>query len=100
MTCSAVNRFGFQVVAVVGGSVLAGVYLLASFVTSLPLFLALVGLLGGSAFNLLYTPSVIAIGFYFEKWRALAMAVSCCGSSLGECPLLLLIQSRCRLSTL
>ncbi|KAL1491784.1 hypothetical protein ABEB36_012329 [Hypothenemus hampei] len=31
----------------------------------------------------MYTPSVIAIGFYFEKWRALAMAISCCGSSLG-----------------
>ncbi|KAH1022672.1 hypothetical protein HUJ04_012042 [Dendroctonus ponderosae] len=83
LTCSIVNRFGFQVVAVFGGALLAGVYLLASFTTSLPLFLTLVGLMGGCGFNLIYTASLVSIGFYFERWRALAMAVTCCGSSLG-----------------
>ncbi|KAH1022673.1 hypothetical protein HUJ04_012042 [Dendroctonus ponderosae] len=83
LTCSIVNRFGFQVVAVFGGALLAGVYLLASFTTSLPLFLTLVGLMGGCGFNLIYTASLVSIGFYFERWRALAMAVTCCGSSLA-----------------
>jgi predicted MFS family arabinose efflux permease len=30
-----------------------------------------------------YVPAVIAVGFYFEKWRALATGVAVCGSGIG-----------------
>jgi predicted MFS family arabinose efflux permease len=30
-----------------------------------------------------YVPAVIAVGFYFEKWRALATGIAVCGSGIG-----------------
>ena len=37
----------------------------------------------GIGFGLIYVPAVIAVGFYFEKWRALATGVAVCGSGIG-----------------
>jgi len=30
-----------------------------------------------------YVPAVIAVGFYFERWRALATDIAVCGSGIG-----------------
>jgi MFS family permease len=40
--------------------------------------------MGGIGMNLLYTPSVLAVGFYFEKRRALATSICVCGSGIGQ----------------
>lgn len=32
---------------------------------------------------MIYVPAVIATGFYFEKWRALATGIAVCGSGIG-----------------
>lgn len=37
----------------------------------------------GFGFCLIYIPSVLVVGFYFEKWRALATGISLCGSGIG-----------------
>ena len=37
----------------------------------------------GIGFGLVYLPAVIAVGFYFEKWRALATGIAVCGSGIG-----------------
>ncbi|CAG9765196.1 unnamed protein product [Ceutorhynchus assimilis] len=83
ITCSSVNRFGFQKITFLGGLLSCIAFCAASYAKSLVALLVVLGILGGTAFNLMYTPSLIAIGFYFEHWRALAMAITCCGSSLG-----------------
>lgn len=83
ITCSILNRVGFQLTAIVGGGLAAVAFLSASFMTSIVPFTVVIGCLAGVAFNLMYAPTIIAIGFYFEKWRAVAMAICCCGSSLG-----------------
>ena len=31
----------------------------------------------------MYVPAVIAVGFYFERWRALATGIGVCGSGIG-----------------
>lgn len=31
----------------------------------------------------MYVPAVIAVGFYFERWRALATGIAVCGSGIG-----------------
>ncbi|XP_050296630.1 uncharacterized protein LOC126736356 isoform X2 [Anthonomus grandis grandis] len=83
LSCAAINRYGFRPIAVIGGMLASITFIAASFLTSKMPFLILVGVLGGTSFNLMYSPTVVATGFYFERWRALAMAISCCGSSLG-----------------
>ncbi|KAG5866395.1 hypothetical protein JTB14_026452 [Gonioctena quinquepunctata] len=37
----------------------------------------------GIGFGFIYTPSIITIGFYFERWRALATGIAVCGSGIG-----------------
>lgn len=37
----------------------------------------------GVGFGLIYVPAVIAVGFYFERWRALATGIAVCGSGIG-----------------
>lgn len=32
---------------------------------------------------MIYMPSVITVGFYFERWRALATGLALCGSGVG-----------------
>jgi len=40
-------------------------------------------LFSGIGFGMIYSPSVIIVGFYFEKWRALATGIAVCGSGIG-----------------
>lgn len=32
---------------------------------------------------MIYIPAIVIVGFYFEKWRAIATAIAACGSSSG-----------------
>ena len=42
------------------------------------------GVIGGFGLGLIYLPAVVAVGYYFEKRRALATGISVCGSGVGE----------------
>lgn len=37
----------------------------------------------GIAFGMLYTAATISVGYYFERYRALATGIASCGSSFG-----------------
>lgn len=38
---------------------------------------------GGLGLGMIYLPSIIIIGYYFEKYRALSTGIAVCGSSIG-----------------
>ena len=77
------NRFGFRAVAILG-SVIGCVALAVSMLAQSVLVLYVtVGVVGGIGFGLVYVPAVIAVGFYFEKKRALATGIAVCGSGVG-----------------
>lgn len=70
-------------VGILGGIVSSLAFLLSTFVLNLNAFLIFMGVMCGIGFNMIYIPCLLIVGFYFEKWRALATAISLCGSSLG-----------------
>lgn len=37
----------------------------------------------GIGLGMIYMPAVLTVGFYFEKWRALATGIALCGSGVG-----------------
>jgi len=37
----------------------------------------------GIGFGLMYLPSIVVVGYYFDKRRALATGVSVCGAGIG-----------------
>ena len=56
---------------------------LSIFAVNVPMLMMLYGVLGGFGLGLIYLPAVVAVGYYFEKKRALATGISVCGSGVG-----------------
>lgn len=80
---SLANKFGFRTVSI-AGSVLASVsFAIGFFAMNVEFLYVFIGVLGGIGFGLVYVPAVVAVGFYFEKRRALATGIAVCGSGIG-----------------
>lgn len=77
------NKFGFRLTALIGGVLSAGGYVLAAYSPNLALFTLGYGAFAGTGFSMTYIASILVVGFYFEKWRALATSISVCGSAMG-----------------
>lgn len=77
------NRWGFRVVTIVGAIVASSSFALSYFATSIFYLYIVYGVFGGIGFCFIYMPSVLTVGYYFEKWRALATGISLCGSGVG-----------------
>uniref|UniRef100_A0A1B6DPH3 Major facilitator superfamily (MFS) profile domain-containing protein n=1 Tax=Clastoptera arizonana TaxID=38151 RepID=A0A1B6DPH3_9HEMI len=77
------NRYGFRRVTISGAVFASLSFVGASFAPSIEILCLTYGILGGIGFGLIYVPAVITVGFYFEKWRALATGISVCGSGIG-----------------
>jgi len=84
---AAANLFGFRAVGMAGGIIgsmaFTVAWLSANHETCEPnmavLFLVY-GVIGGIGFGLVYVPSIITVGFYFNKRRALATGIAISGS--------------------
>lgn len=77
------NRYGFRTVCILGSVLGAIGFAISYFANSVTYLFFSYGVLGGIGFGLVYVPAVIAVGFYFEKWRALATGIAVCGSGIG-----------------
>lgn len=82
-TSALANRYGFRLVAILGSILSASAFGLSYFSTSVLYLCLIYGVLGGIGFGLIYVPAVIAVGFYFERLRALATGIGVCGSGIG-----------------
>lgn len=77
------NRYGFRPVTMCGAVVAAAAFAASYFANSVEYLFITYGIIGGIGFSMIYIPSVIVVGFYFEKWRALATGIALCGSGVG-----------------
>ncbi|XP_021375175.1 monocarboxylate transporter 12-like [Mizuhopecten yessoensis] len=77
------DRLGCRRVVIVGGIVSSIGLFLSTFSPSLDVMILLYGVGTGVGFGLLYTPSVVVVGHYFIKRRALATGIAVCGSGVG-----------------
>jgi len=78
-----VNKFGCRPVCMAGSLITCIAFSLSIFATNIPMLMMLYGVLGGFGLGLIYLPAVVAVGYYFEKKRALATGISVCGSGVG-----------------
>ncbi|XP_048777927.2 monocarboxylate transporter 12-like isoform X2 [Ostrea edulis] len=58
-------------------------FLAASFSKNITVLILTYGFIGGLGFGLIYLPSNVIVGYYFEKKRALATGIALCGSGVG-----------------
>lgn len=85
-----INQCGFRTAAI-GGTLLTAVgYASASFSHWYPAHVLLQGVLAGLGGGAAYAGAVIIVGYYFDKYRALATSVAVCGSGVGT-----MVLSRC-----
>lgn len=77
------NKFGFRLVTIFGSLIAASAFALSTLAESVTFLHLLYGVFGGIGFCFIYMPSVIIVGYYFEKWRPLATGVALCGSGVG-----------------
>ncbi|XP_041373528.1 monocarboxylate transporter 14-like [Gigantopelta aegis] len=78
-----VNRFGCRKVAVFGSFFASGSFVLAMFSPSIDILILTYGIMGGFGLGMIYLPSIVMAGYYFEKKRALATGIAVCGSGIG-----------------
>ncbi|GAB0090131.1 uncharacterized protein DMENIID0001_048200 [Sergentomyia squamirostris] len=77
------NRWGFRPVTMMGAVIAAIGFSSSYFAGNIIHLYITYGFIGGIGFCLIYMPSVITVGYYFERWRALATGISLCGSGIG-----------------
>ncbi|CAH0720127.1 unnamed protein product, partial [Brenthis ino] len=77
------NKYGFRAVTIVGSLISSAAFALSYFATSVEYLYLVYGVVGGIGFCMIYMPAVLTVGFYFERWRALATGLALCGSGVG-----------------
>lgn len=77
------NKFGFRPITIFGGILSCAAFVLSYFANSIMYLYVVCGFFGGIGFCFIYMPSVLTVGYYFERWRALATGISLCGSGIG-----------------
>ncbi|XP_049872732.1 monocarboxylate transporter 3 [Pectinophora gossypiella] len=77
------NKYGFRVVTIVGSVISSIAFGLSYFATSIEYLYLVYGIIGGFGCGMVYMPAVLTVGFYFERWRALATGLALCGSGVG-----------------
>ena len=78
-----VNKFGLRPVCISGSIVAAVGLALSPLSINVPLLMLFFGVVGGIGSGLISLPAKIAIGYYFETKRALAVGIAECGSGVG-----------------
>ncbi|CAH0752842.1 unnamed protein product [Diatraea saccharalis] len=77
------NKFGCRAVCIAGSLVATTAFVMSTFSKSVTVMMITYGLLGGIGFGMIYLPSVVAVGYYFETRRSLATGIAVCGSGVG-----------------
>ncbi|XP_060077418.1 monocarboxylate transporter 12-like [Ylistrum balloti] len=78
-----VNMFGNRLVAGSGALIMSVGIFLSSFAPNLNVMIFLYSIVGGIGYGLIYQPSIVILGVYFEKRRALATGIAVCGAGVG-----------------
>ncbi|XP_069107004.1 monocarboxylate transporter 12-like [Argopecten irradians] len=77
------ERFGCRRLAIIGIVLASTGLFLSTFSPNLDVMILLYGVVSGVGLGLVYTPSVVIVGHYFNKRRALATGIAVCGSGIG-----------------
>ncbi|GFO07844.1 monocarboxylate transporter [Plakobranchus ocellatus] len=78
-----VNVYGCKKVVVAGALLSSAAFFVSSYSNTLGVVILTWGFLGGFGFGLMYLPAIVMVGYYFERRRALATGIACCGSGIG-----------------
>lgn len=79
-----VNKFESRTTCIFGSVVATVAVALSSLSNSLVMLMMTYGVAGGIGLGLVYFPTFIIVGQYFQRKRALAIGITVCGTGLGS----------------
>ncbi|XP_048772237.1 monocarboxylate transporter 9-like [Ostrea edulis] len=77
------NKFGCRKVTIFGSLLTCLALLVSTCAPSIEVLMFLYGVVGGIGMGLIYLPSIVIIGYWFERKRAFATGIAVCGSGIG-----------------
>ncbi|XP_071096794.1 monocarboxylate transporter 12-like [Haliotis cracherodii] len=77
------NMFSIRTSIMVGGTILSVGFVATSMTNTLPQLLGCYGILSGIGFGIVYTPSAIAVGHYFQEKRVIANGIAFSSVGVG-----------------
>ncbi|CAG9787870.1 unnamed protein product [Diatraea saccharalis] len=77
------NKYGFRCVTIAGSIIASSAFAISYYADGVIFLYIIYGVIGGIGLCMIYMPAVLTVGFYFEKWRALATGLALCGSGVG-----------------
>ncbi|KAK2182540.1 hypothetical protein NP493_350g02042 [Ridgeia piscesae] len=83
LTSALVNAWGMRIVTMTGALVIFFAFIVSSVAPNIGVLTITYGLIGGVGVSMVYIPSLLVVGFYFERRRALANGITACGSGVG-----------------
>lgn len=78
-----VSKFGTRAVCMSGAVISSLAVFMSSYSPNVGVLMLLYGVLGGLGLGFMYVPSVVAVGYWFEKRRALVSGIAVCGTGVG-----------------
>lgn len=78
-----INRFGFRICVMIGSAITASACFLTFIFGDYSSLLFFYGLISGLGFSMINMGCLLIVGFYFQKWRAMAFTIAVTGSSVG-----------------
>ncbi|XP_043926990.1 monocarboxylate transporter 14 isoform X2 [Protopterus annectens] len=91
-----INVCGCRKTAMIGGIVTAAGWILSAYATSIYYLYISFGVTAGIGSGMSYLPTVVMVGHYFQKRRALAQGLSTTGSGFGTFLITILLKYLCR----
>ncbi|XP_032514558.2 uncharacterized protein LOC116768050 [Danaus plexippus] len=78
-----VDRYGCRIMTMAAGVIATLGFLLAAFCNSVEMLCLTLGVVSGLAMGIFYVTSVVAVAFWFDKRRTLAVSIASCGIGFG-----------------
>lgn len=78
-----VDRYGCRSMTILGGIISTLGFVLASISTTIEMMMMTFGVIAGIGLGLVYVTAVVAIAYWFEKKRNLALGLGACGTGVG-----------------
>ncbi|CAF0965157.1 unnamed protein product [Rotaria sp. Silwood1] len=78
------NKWGCRPIGIIGGIIAAVAVAASVFVPNIQLMWLLFGFIGGIGMGLVYLPSIVMVGYYFDKKRAIATGIVTAGTGIGS----------------
>ncbi|BFZ25529.1 hypothetical protein BsWGS_28568 [Bradybaena similaris] len=77
-------RYGCRKVTMVGSVVTMAGFILSTQASNVGWLIFTYGVIGGIGFGMVYLPSIVCVGYWFEKKRAFTTGIAVCGTGMGQ----------------